>query len=620
MKLTQRIGALAETRAAWIAAVLLALALFWAVLWSGIPYAFSRWFFAYSAPLFVLVLAAYWLAFRLKGAYGALARLGLTMLLLSLALHYKWTSGFSDNGVIGGLLPYKDGKNYYYGASLILNGFPLTGALQATERPLSPGLMASLLIFTGRNLQLVLAMLVQLAGLGMYVAARPVARSLGALPAGLYSTLMFFYFQPFVGFALSELTGFTLGCLAFAILWHAAAPLRSAHLALGALILIAAVSARAGAFLVFPLLILWAGRAYRGPRRFSIRAALIAAGGLLAGYVLLNSAYPRLLDVPPGSAFSNFSYALYGQVRGGTGWHSAIAELGTRDPGIVYRAALEFFLQHPFSLLLAIAKSYRDFFQPSEPGILSFAAYGGLGFTGLLVWAGTMLLLIRGLIRTLGAPGSGTGLLILGCFAGILLSIPFLPPVDGGPRFYASTMAFFFAMPAIGAAPRDAWPETEAPAAGAAELRLLHSAALVLLAMMTALPAAYYRLAAAAAGEPAVCPPEQNAFVIRTDPGAYIDVLPEGVGACGRAPAVCRADFESNGTEKGIDDFYQWLLDGSGSSPGGIRIRPAVNLLDGEFHYFVESDPARFDDPPGGRISGCATEIRTRNQSIYQVE
>ena len=78
---------------------------------------------------------------------------------------------------------------------------------------------------------------------------------------------------------------------------------------------------------------------FRGAKRFSLLAVILTLAALAAGYFVANTLYPRLVGVPDGSSFSNFAYTLYGQVRGGAGWHSAIDELGTRDPSVVYQTA-----------------------------------------------------------------------------------------------------------------------------------------------------------------------------------------------------------------------------------------------------------------------------------------
>src|SRR3990172_8193354 len=93
-----------------VISLLIPLLLFWGVLIFRIPYSITFHFNTYSFGLFVIILLLYYVSLRLRGNVGVLVGLGLTMLLFALALSYKWTSGFSDNFMIGGLLPYKDAK------------------------------------------------------------------------------------------------------------------------------------------------------------------------------------------------------------------------------------------------------------------------------------------------------------------------------------------------------------------------------------------------------------------------------------------------------------------------------------------------------------------------------
>ena len=89
------------------------------VLFVGVPETFSAPFRDNSTFLFLIIILLFFLVFRLptKISWG----LGLTLALLIFAftLLYLWTSGFSNNGIIGGLLPYKDGKYYFWGANMI---------------------------------------------------------------------------------------------------------------------------------------------------------------------------------------------------------------------------------------------------------------------------------------------------------------------------------------------------------------------------------------------------------------------------------------------------------------------------------------------------------------------
>ena len=205
----------------WFVPFLFALFLFWFILFLNIPDSISQYFHTYSLGLFLIVIGLYYVSFSFPGKMGAVVALSMTMALLALSLSYMWTSGFSDNFVIGGLLPYKDGKNYYAGANLILNGLPMLNAGQATERPLFPGFLASLLWLTGHNLKITLGIIVQLVGIGLYLSAQQIRNIFGVLAASLFASLLYFYIQSFVGYTLSELLGFMAGCFGFTMILQA---------------------------------------------------------------------------------------------------------------------------------------------------------------------------------------------------------------------------------------------------------------------------------------------------------------------------------------------------------------------------------------------------------------
>jgi hypothetical protein len=604
-----------------VISLLIPLLLFWVVLIIGMPYSITFHFTTYSFALFIIILLIYYLSLRLRGNVGVLVSLGLVMLLFALTLSYKWTSGFSDNFIIGGLLPYKDAKNYYLGADLILHGLPMEKAGQATERPLFPGFLSSLLMLTGQNLKIALAVIVQLAGIGLYLSARPIRQLMGALSASLYFTFMYFYIQPLIGYTLSELLGFTLGCFAFVVIWQASHSLKWFDLTIGLLTLLVAVSARAGAFFIFTMLSIWAGWIFRREKHFSIKAAGYAILVVLAGYFLANTVHAQLLGIPSGSAFGNFSYALYGQVRGGTGWHSAIEELGTRNPSSVYRAALQFFLEHPLSLFVGFAKSYRDFFLPGGQSIFAFRVDGWQDWANLALWLGTMALLLRGLIRLAKDIHFSLASLLVASFTGVVLSIPFLPPIDGGARFHASTMPFFFIIPAMGVSQLARWMEQNSTSKEYlyGDSIISRSVSITLVALTLIVPVGIYSFSHKPAYAVPSCPSQQEPFVMEVDQGSYIDLLRDGRTQCGFVPEVCFSDFEKNNTEKKVDDFYQELLLLTRNNDTNVRIIPAIDLINEEFHYFYVPQGLK-DSSALDVVSGCATEIKTKNQSIYRVE
>jgi hypothetical protein len=600
---------------------LIPLILFAGILSIRIPESFSYLISVYSPFSFCLVLPLAWLSFRLPGKYGLLAGLSLSMLLFALSLSNKWASGYTDNMMIGGLVPYKDGKNFYVGARLILDGLPLQSR-QATWRPVFPGLLSTLLFFTQQNLKTSLSLLAGLTGIVFYLSARRVSRQFGALPASVFFTFLYFYAFRFVGYTLSELTGLLMGSLAFLLLWQAAFQSRWFDAILGLIVLMAAVSARSGAFLIFPLLILWIGWIFRRGNRFSFPAAGWTAAIVLLSFSFINTLYPLWVGVPEGSAFSNFAHALYGQVQGGTGWHSAIDDLGDVDPAVIYRAAWANFLDHPLSVVIGAAKSYRDLFFSGHDSFFQLDRFEYVGGFEVLVWAVGTFLLVWGLVRLVKTRRYNQSALFLAGFIGIFLSVPFLPPVDGGFRFYASTMPFFYVIPTYAVAVLTGKPqqEIELEAPGGQERAILRYGVLSLLALAMAFPVVIHTLGRPPVVEAPVCPAGQIPFAFKANPGSYIDIVSDSNTDCGQAPRICFSDFETNAVEKNFDDFAQELIALSRADPQMVRLTPAKNLVGQKtFHYFFQPSSAIAGDPSGQIISGCATEISTSKMSIFFV-
>lgn len=79
-----------------------------------------------------------------------------TQALFGLALAGLWASGRTTSTLISGLLLWSGASNYYTRAPHLLEGLPFEPFF-AAWRPLFPGLLATLLAITGRNLQVALA-------------------------------------------------------------------------------------------------------------------------------------------------------------------------------------------------------------------------------------------------------------------------------------------------------------------------------------------------------------------------------------------------------------------------------------------------------------------------------
>jgi hypothetical protein len=268
--------------------------------------------------------------------------------------------------------------------------------------------------------------------------------------------------------------------------------------------------------------------------------------------------------------------------------------------------------------VIAAAKSYRELFLPGPQTIFAYNSSQEPVWLNDALWAGTLALMIWGLVKSLKKPRFHYSGLVLASFAGIILSIPFLPPVDAGARFYASTMAFLFAPVAV-ALDRVGPGDHVRRNANNNELALVASGALILLVLAGIAPALISHLTVPLAPSPPVCVSEQHPFVIQVTRESYIYLIPDGTGRCGVVPEVCLSDFDRHGTEKSSDDFFQDLLSMARSSGTGIRITPGINLVDARFHYFVDRVAPNAVVSRTQTLTGCAIEVLTKNQSIYQV-
>ncbi|HTX78840.1 MAG TPA: hypothetical protein VMC62_04190 [Longilinea sp.] len=608
----------------WTAAICapLVMAVIFLSVW--LPPGISQWLSSYSTAFFFILLALYAGCFSIKNrplrwALGFL----LTLLLFSFTLSWLWTSGFSGNKIIGGILPYKDGYYYYQGAQMLSMGqvIPLSG-LQAVWRPLFPGFLSVLQLFTGNDLLWCLGILAVIAAAVCYLAAWQIANRHPAVVAALFITLLWFYALPFVGYTWTELLGLTFGCLGFVLLWNGAERLKLWDMALGTAVLTIGISIRAGAFFILPLLVLWVGWALRGKKRFALKPAAVVAAAGVASFLLANIIYTHLITAPGGETFGNFAGALYGQAVGGAGY-TAAGKLGADNAMTIYEAVLERLRNYPLGMVIGSAKAYRDFFVPNSKGIFVFISSSSPQPLDVALWVIALGLLFWSLARSIRNIRDPLASFQLACFIGIFLSIPFLPPIDGGSRFYAGTMPFFYILPAMAleAIPglRRA-PETSQPD----DNRSFVIAGRLIAGVLTMLILFVAPLIRFTGSEPQAasltCPVDQKAFTIQVPKDSYLDVVPDGLATCGKVPEVCLADLLANGKNEVTDDFYMMIVGAAQTSSEPIRVLPAINLTDQSYSYFIGEksllEPANSD----GLISGCAVKVPTQYQTVYRVE
>lgn len=390
-----------------------------------------------GAVFFVLIAIFLLPVFTSQGLLGELGSLVLTLILFAMPLSWLWQSGFSNGVLIGGLLPWSDARGYLWGAERLLNGANLTP--WHMRRPIFTGFLAFIHALTQENLQVTLAILSFITALAVFLAVREVQRTEGPLVAVFIMLVMFLYYRLHIsGITLSESLGLVFGSLGIGLLWRGVRNHHMKILWLGILTLSLALITRAGAFFVLPALILWGIWYYRGQSRISIKFLAIAFSAILVGFSL-NYALGKMIGGSNGVPFGNFSWTLYGLVKGNKGWTAIFSDF----PGVnlsyqeVYKLAWEVFRKNPKGLLIGIFGTYRDYFNPEYMGAFSFLRLNKAANIVMYILSSFGILwCVRNRRKAIYS-------MALAALAGILLSVPAVPPIDADSmRAYAATIPF----------------------------------------------------------------------------------------------------------------------------------------------------------------------------------
>lgn len=369
-----------------------------------------------------------------------------------------WQAGISDWHMIGGLLPYSDAHGYYTDALRFLHGQKFS--VFSSRRPLFPAFLAAILNLTDLDLRIAVALLTGMVGVAIWFAVREVQRTLSLGAAILMLLCLFMFYRRYIGSTLTEHLGLTFGCLAFALIWHGAVATRMGSVFFGLFLLSLALNARAGTFLILPAIVFWAAWAFRGPKGSVLRALGGGMAAVLLGFGV-NSLVLHVVGIP-GAAYSNFSYVLYGLVSSGN-WSLAVQqhpELATLAPveqaHRIYALAWEHIRTNPLSLLAGSIRAWTEFFIGRSGTWFSFMLYLSpewadlremlmadgvkalnfrrdlwvrLDVAALKIWIICLHgLLAAGLIVVWRNHRRSPHLLIIAGWAGILLSVPFVPP------------------------------------------------------------------------------------------------------------------------------------------------------------------------------------------------
>lgn len=502
-----------------------------------------RWGTGAVVAAFALVVFP---AYLLERSWSRTARLALLFVLFGLPLAGLWGSGASEPNVLGGLLPWSDAHAYFSDATRLLGGHAF-GAV-SSRRPLFPGLLTALLGATGASLPLVLALLAAFLALAAFFLGEELLASFGPAGAALGLLVLFFFSRRFIGTTLTEALGLSLGALAASLLLSAARDGRGARFLAGLFFLGVALTARAGAFLVLPALVLFAARRFRVGRAFSPAWAL----GALAAAVLAFAPSAFLLErvgAAKSLPYGNFAPVFYALAKGGGDWTRAAAEHPEASEGEIYRLAFDAVRREPSALLGSFRRALSEFVTSRDTGVLGFleipGAPTGRRAVGTVVRFGLGAALLLGLFRALRRPRPEATLVFVASL-GILASVPLLPPWDADRmRVYAATMPLLAALAASAVRPR-ATPSSfrfDARRAGGPIAAASSLLATLLVLGAAVLPLLFRGTRPYTEVFPAACGAGERGYGVAVGAGSFVSVRPDDALVRSRAPELRVSDF-----------------------------------------------------------------------------
>jgi hypothetical protein len=551
-----------------IAGALVCITVFFLILFLQPPVEVGK--FAYRQREWLLLVAFFplYFAFRARSLPGQLLSFLIALVLFAMPLSYLWSGGVTTQGIIGGLLPLHDFFRYYTQARNLLAGDLIHGA--SAWRPIFSSFLAATLAIFHRNLQWTVAFLQLLLASSSFLAARELRRTHGPLAATFFFALLFFFFRHFTDSLGSEIPGFILGCLAFALLWRGADQKKLWLVLLGIFCAGLSQNARSAALVILPFLVLWAGWTFRKNKWFSFKIALLALGAVAAAF-LYNSLAHRLYTAPGSSSFYNFAPALYGQAVGGAGLNQFYADYpGVKDPALVMEFTLDQIRRYPMGLVIGTIKAFKDWFTPGIFGDFSFIAGTGKSIADIVFWLVLNILLLFSTVRSLRKVKEPLPSLMLAFFLGIFFSLPFAPPIDSEfMEKYAASIPLFSVLAPLGLTvllqklPK--WREWEGslPADASFTPTGFFTGGFLALLMIGPL---FVRLFP---NEPEIqavtCPADQVPFAVQLDRGSTLKLIPDGSAPCAGIPDLCASRFNRNGIPQGIveayDKFEGYLVD-----------------------------------------------------------
>lgn len=405
----------------------------------------TRQYFEFGIAQILFVIILFTALFNLKGYLGKGLSFLATLVLFSIPLLYKWqTSDYYST--LGGLLPLRDANAYYQGAQNLIYGFQLLET--AAYRPIFVSFLSVVMKLTSGNLQTSLIVLVVLNAIAIYWATLEIQRTFeNSLATALYLFLGYMFYRRFGGTLLTENMGFLLGNLSLIFLIRGSTRQSIKYLLYGLFLLTTGLNARAGAFLILPVLTLWLGFAFQNRLGFwrpFLYGFLVIILGMGSNWLLA-----KVVSQSSSSTFSNYSYTLYGLVVGNKGWEQAQVDHPELSTDELYHLSVQLIKQDPGLFARGVIGAYTDYFVPTK-GAFSFLLlkHERNTIANYLLWISSFAALIIAFIKRNEMKHS----IALAFFAGIMLSVGLVPPIDSTTmRVYAATIPMSIYIVAISA-------------------------------------------------------------------------------------------------------------------------------------------------------------------------
>jgi len=399
-----------------------------------------------------------YITYKIRSTYSWLICFSTSLLLFGFALTSLWSTSQNSPFLISSLIPATDAAVYFNLGHFIHNGIPITLGF---HRPFTPGFLSVIFLLTHDNLFITTATLVFTVALSAFLLSWAIRETHGPLSAACVLTGLFIYYRTYLGTLMTESLGLALGCLGLTLLWQGTAQKKENFVLIGFSIMVFALLARTGAVFVLPILLIWGALLFaKAPNRLSTRFIGIGATVLLAGF-FTNSWISKYISSGNYVSFGNYSYVLYGLLRGGR-WtlihqdHPEIiynSELSIAEKvRQVYQICFDIIREDPLSLPQGILRAWQHLFQTGIFFLFTDSPQNIIpgSIFDLLIRYILLPILLIGLLVCLVWWRRPLHSLMLCFVVGTVASAALAPTWDAGHRVYAATIATGYILLALG--------------------------------------------------------------------------------------------------------------------------------------------------------------------------